>query len=165
MFAKLAPVVFVCGLALTGAMCSEGSSPTAPTPEPTPAPTPTPTTAAKGEVRISIVPNPVPFSGAAITDAAGCAGSKNTWFYEQVLSESGGAAVTFTGRSDNFDGRRVNNITNLNLVLPANGSTTIRSRWCSATSSEHTAQTTFTGRDASGNAVTATAGTVRLLKK
>jgi hypothetical protein len=173
MFANFARIVLVSGLALTGAMCSsDSSSPTAPTNDPAPDPTPPPATPnpppatpARGNVEVRIQPNPVPFSGRPITDAASCAGSKNTWFYEQILRETGGSSVTITGRTDSFDGRRVNNVTNLNIVVPANGSMTIRSRWCSATSAAHTAQTTFTGRDAAGNSISTSGGAVRLLAK
>src|SRR6266542_3760069 len=95
-----------------------GSSPTAPSaPAPTPAPTPTPAAPATASVQFAINPNPVPFSGQPITDSAGCAGSKNTWFYNQVATESGGAIVTFTSRVDKFDGRVVNTLTGLNLVV------------------------------------------------
>jgi hypothetical protein len=113
-------------------------------------------------VEVTINPNPVPFSGQPITDAAGCAGSKNTWFYEQVARETGGAAVTFTSRIDKFDGRVVNNTTNLSLVVPANGSLTIKSRWCSSQAVAHTAQTSFSGTDANGHSITVDAPTVNL---
>ena len=108
--------------------------------------TPTPI----GAVTITINPNPVPHSGAAITDAAGCVGVRYTWFYDQVLQETGGSTVTFTNRIDLFDDRETNNIGDLNIVVPANGSTTIRSRWCSSNRAAHTAQTRWTGTDAAG---------------
>jgi hypothetical protein len=104
---------------------------------------------------VTVNPNPVPFSGQPVTDAPSCAGSKNTWFYEQVLKETGGAAVTFTSRIDKFDERVVNTVTNLSLVVPANGSMSIQSRWCSAQGVAHTAQTTFTGTDTNGHSVSA----------
>jgi hypothetical protein len=116
-------------------------------------------------VQISVAPNPVPFSGAPITDAASCAASPNTWFYEQTLKEVGGAAVTFTGRVDRFDGSPVNTLTGLSIVVPANGSVTIRSRWCSVSANEHNAQTSFTGTDASGTQVSVTGPSVRLLAR
>jgi hypothetical protein len=113
---------------------------------------------------VTINPNPVPFSGQPITNVSSCANSKNTWFYDQVLRETGGSTVTFTQRVDKFDGNTVNNLTGLSIVVQANSSTTLSSRWCSATATDHTAESTFTGTDASGNTVTATAGTVRLMK-
>jgi hypothetical protein len=45
-------------------------------------------------VQVTVSPNPVPFSGQAITDIASCATRPNTWFYDQVLRETGGVAVT-----------------------------------------------------------------------
>ena len=36
----------------------------------------------------------MPFSGQPITDVASCNGRANTWFYDQVLRETGGVAVT-----------------------------------------------------------------------
>lgn len=147
---------------LLGAGCSDssptspspttGTSTTAPAPAPSPSPTPAPSPA--GAVTVTINPNPVPHSGAPITDAAGCRDVRFTWFYDQVLQETGGATVTFTNRIDLFDDRETNNIGNLNIVVPANGSTTIRSRWCSSAGTAHSAQTRWTGTDASGRAVT-----------
>jgi hypothetical protein len=104
-------------------------------------------------VQISINPNPVAHSGAPITDAAGCANVKYTWFYDQVFQETGGSAVTFTQRIDLFDDRETNNISNLNQVVPANGTSSIRSRWCSSTKAAHTAQTRWTGTDAAGRPI------------
>jgi hypothetical protein len=102
-------------------------------------------------VRVTINPNPVPHSGQAITDSAGCAGVKFTWFYEQILEETNGVAITFSDRQDFFDGRAVNTITNAGIQVPARGRISIRSRWCSSTGTAHTAQTNFSGRDAGGN--------------
>src|SRR5262245_33386313 len=61
-----------------------------PSPSPTPAPAPSPSPApspAVGRVEVVINPNPVPFSGQAITDVASCSTRPNTWFYDQVLRE------------------------------------------------------------------------------
>lgn len=158
----------VCGVALLSAMCSSDSSPTGPTATPvatpTPAPTPPPPApVANGRVEVSVVPNPVPFSGQPITDAAGCANSKNTWFYDQVLRETGGAEVTLRTRVDRFDGAAINNLS-VSIVVPANGSVTLKSRWCSVTAAEHSAQTSFTGADANGNSVSVTGPVVPLMK-
>ena len=143
-----------------------------PTPRPSPTPTPTPVPAPNvpapvgtvGKVQVTISPNPVPFSGQAITDIASCATRPNTWFYDQVLKESGGVAVTITRRVDTFDGA-AGTATNPNLRIAANGSTTIRTRWCSVSAAAHTAQSTFSGTDASGNAWTIAGPVVRLLAK
>jgi hypothetical protein len=144
------------GILLIAAGCSD-SSPTSPTPnspptatQPGPAPAPTPSPA--GAVTVSINPNPVPHSGATIADAPGCAGVRYTWFYDQVLRETGGSTVTFTNRIDLFDDRETNNRA-INVVVPANGSVTIQSRWCSSTRAVHSSQTRWTGTDASGRSV------------
>jgi len=135
-----------------------------PTPTPTANPTPDPTTSATGRVAVTINPNPVPFSGQPITDVASCSDRANTWFYEQVLRETGGVAVTVTERVDSFDGA-VTSRSNPGIRIPANGSSTIRTRWCSSSPSAHTAQTNFSGTDANGRTWTMTGATVRLQAK
>jgi hypothetical protein len=148
----LFPVV-ACVATMASISCSGGdSSPTAPSAPTTPASTPAPN--AKGSVQVTVRPNPVPFSGQPIPAVASCANLKNTWFYDQILQETGGVAVTFTSRIDKFDGRVVNSLSGLSLAVPASGSLTINSRWCSSQAVAHTAQTTFTGTDARGNAIT-----------
>ena len=137
----------------------------APTPTPTPTPTatanPTPATSGTGRVAVTINPNPVPFSGQPITDVASCRDRPNTWFYDQVLRETGGVAVTITERVDSFDGA-VTSRSNPGIRIPPNGSTTIRTRWCSSAATAHTAQTNFSGTDANGNTWNVTGPTVRL---
>jgi hypothetical protein len=165
MAARSGQLMLVCGIALASAMC--GDSPTAPTPTsslPEPAAPTTPATTSVGNVEVTARPNPVPFSGQPITDAAGCSGVKNTWFYEQELREVGGAEVTFRARVDTFDGFIVNDLSGLNIVVPPNGSIVLRSRWCSVTAQEHSARSRFTGTDARGNPITLTGPTVRLMK-
>jgi hypothetical protein len=115
-------------------------------------------------VTVAINPNPVPFSGQSITDVASCRDRPNTWFYDQVLRETGGVAVTITERVDSFDGV-VTSRSNPSLQIAANGSTTIRTRWCSASASAHTAQTSFTGTDANGRPWSVTGPTVNLSAK
>ena len=156
------------GLTAFAAIGCDGDSspPTAPTtPPPVVAPPPPPPVAARGQVAMSIVPNPVPYSGDRISDVAACVSSQNTWFYDQILTESGGAAVTFTQRIDLFDNTRTNDRSDLSIVVPANGSITLRTRWCSSTSAEHTAESRFNGKDAAGNEIGVTSGVVRLMKK
>ena len=75
-----------------------GSSPTAPSEAGAPP------GAAAASVAIAVNPDPVPFSGAPITDTPECANYVNTWFYQLVLQETAGNTVTFTQRIDNFDG-------------------------------------------------------------
>ena len=113
---------------------------------------------------MTVSPNPVPFSGQPITDLSSCANRSNTWFYDQVLRETGGVSVTVTRRVDTFDGA-AGSATNPNLRIAANGSTTVHTRWCSVSSSAHTAQTTFSGTDANGKAWTVTGPVVRLNAK
>ena len=115
-----------------------------PAPAPTPAPVPAPGTAL-GKIQITISPSPVPFSGQPITDIASCQNRPNTWFYDQVLKEVGGVAVTVTQRVDSFDGAS-SAPTNPGLRIAATGSTTIRTRWCSVSASAHTAQSPPAGR-------------------
>ena len=143
-----------------------GASP-APTPAPTPVPTATPTqpsNSSVGRVEVSVNPSPVPFSGQPISDISSCQNRPNTWFYDQVLRETGGVAVTVTERVDSFDGA-VTARSNPGLRIPANGSTTIRTRWCSSSSAAHTAQTNFNGTDANGRVWSVTGTTVRLLAR
>ena len=148
-------------------------SPTpSPTPRPSPTPTPTPVPApnqpapvgAKGNVQVTVSPNPVPFSGQPVSGVASCATRPNTWFYDQVLRETGGAAVTITRRVDSFDGA-AGTPTNPNLRIAANGTTTIPTRWCSVAATSHTAQSTFSGTDANGNPWSVTGPLVRLAAK
>jgi hypothetical protein len=140
--------------------CSNADSPTSPTPTangPVPQPptaTPPPSAVPSGAVQITINPNPVPHSGVPIADAPGCRDVRYTWYYDQVFRETGGSAVTLTNRIDLFDDRETNNIGNLNLVVAANGTNQIRSRWCSSSKGPHSAQTRWAGTDASGKAIT-----------
>jgi hypothetical protein len=159
-------LLLLCGAALLCATCNE-SSPTGPSTTTPPTTTPPATTLppSTGSVKVEIMPNPVPFSGQPVTDAGpGCQGVKNTWFYDQVLTESGGSEVTFRNRTDTFDGFVVNEISGLNIVVQANGTLTLHSRWCSGNPTEHTARSSFTGTDAAGKMVTVTGPIVRLMK-
>ena len=150
----------------TGSVPSRTSNPVGtPTPAPTPTPSPSPSTgSATGAVQVTVSPNPVPFSGQAITDISSCVNRPNTWFYDQVLRETGGVAVMVTRRVDTFDGA-AGSATNPNLRIAANSSTTVRTRWCSVSSSAHTAQSTFSGTDANGKAWSVTGPLVRLQAK
>lgn len=150
------------GLVHTG--CG-GGSPTAPAPTPPPATAPQPPPVqGTGAIEITIVPNPVKYSGQPVTDDPACANRNNTWYYEQVIKEVGGADVVLTNRVDTFDGWPVYERSNLDIKVPAKGEITIKTRWCSASASEHNAHTTFSGKDSKGNPVQATGGVVRLLK-
>jgi hypothetical protein len=153
---------FVCAAMLASASCTQSESPTAPSETPPPASTPAPAPTS-GAITITIQPNPVPFSGQPITDAAGCASSRNTWFYDQIIKETGGVDVIFTSRIDKFDGRVVNNTTNIAVSVPANGQNITKSRWCSGQGVAHTAQTSWNGRDARGNVVNIDGPVVNLM--
>jgi len=156
-------LVFVCMTALVAVSCTSDKTPNAPDDPPAPqsAPPPASNTNATADVSVEVRPNPVPFSGAPITDAASCAGSPNTWFYDQTFTEKTGVAVRFTSRTDMFDGRVTNNGA-ADISVPAKGTATIKSRWCSAASVSHTAKTTFTGTDANGHTIVVTGGDVQL---
>ena len=154
-------IVAAAAFAFAASACSN-DSPTSPTPTsstttpPTasgPPPPSTPAPSPAGAITVQINPNPVPHSGARIPDAPGCANVQFTWFYDQVISETGGSAVTLTNRIDLFDDRETNNRA-VNIVVPANGSTTIQTRWCSSARTGHSAQTRWTGTDASGRSIT-----------
>ena len=159
-------LVLVCVTAVAAVSCTTDSTPNAPdSAQPQEQPSPTPANPnGTANVNIDIRPNPVPFSGAPITDAASCSGSPNTWFYDQVFTETAGVAVKFTNRTDTFDGRVTNNGAT-DVSVPAKGTVTIKSRWCSAAAVSHTAKTTFTGTDANGHTINASGGDVQLRSK
>jgi hypothetical protein len=160
-------LVLVCVTAVAAVSCTTDNTPNAPDsaqPQQQSSPTPPANPNGTANVNIEIRPNPVPFSGAPITDAASCSGSANTWFYDQVFTETAGVAVKFTNRTDTFDGRVTNNGA-ADVSVPANGTVTIKSRWCSAAAVSHTAKTTFTGTDANGHTINASGGDVQLRSK
>ena len=132
---------------------AQNPTPTQPGPTPAPTPTPTPTPSPVGAVTISVNPNPVPHSGVPVADVAGCRNVPYTWYYDQVFQETGGSTVTFTQRIDLFDERETNNISNLNIVVSANGTNSIRSRWCTSAKIQHSAQTRWIGTDAAGRSI------------
>jgi len=160
--ATYARVLLICAAALISVTCKDTESPTAPSSTPPPAPTLPPST---GSVKVEVDPNPVPFSGQPVTDAGpGCNNVKNTWFYDHVFTETGGSEVTFTNRTDTFDGFVVNELSGLKIVVQANGTLILHTRWCSGNPTEHTARSSFTGTDASGKIVTVTGPIARLMK-
>lgn len=144
-------------IAILVASCSKNGSPTSPSGQDVTLPN------ATGSVRVSINPNPVPFSGVPVTDTPGCATLPNTWYYDQVFTESAGAAVTLTSRIDYFDGFSVNNIQGISIDVPPRGSTTLRARWCSGNKTTHTAQSTFSGVDSRGNPVVVNTPVIKLM--
>ena len=142
-------------IAILVASCSKNGSPTSPSDPSLPN--------ATGSVRVNINPNPVPFSGVPVTDTPGCATLPNTWYYDQVFTESAGAAVTLTSRIDFFDGFSVNNIQGISIDIPAKGTTALKARWCSGNATGHTAQSTFSGVDSRGNAVVVNTPVIKLM--
>ena len=156
-------LLLITGAALLCVTCSD-SSPTEPS-STTPPPAGPVLPPSTGSVKVEIVPNPVPFSGQPVTDAGpGCNGVKNTWYYDQVFTESGGSEVTFRNRIDTFDGFTINELSGLNIVVQANGTLTLHTRWCSVNPIDHVARSSFTGTDASGKMVTVTGPNVNLMK-
>ena len=143
-------------IAIVVASCGKGS-PTSPSGGDPQLPNPT------GSVRVNINPNPVPFSGAPVTDDPGCAALPNTWYYDQVFTETAGNAVTLTARTDFFDGFSVNIINGISIDIPARGSLDLRARWCSANKTQHTAQSTFSGVDSHGNQVVVNTPVIKLM--
>jgi hypothetical protein len=137
--------------------CSKGGSPTSPSSQTPDLPN------ATGSVQVAINPNPVPFSGAPVTDTPDCAAKPNTWYYDQVFTETAGVAVTITSRIDFFDGFAVNNIQGIAINVPAKGSATVKARWCSGNRTNHTAQSTFSGVDSQGGLITVNTPVIKLL--
>lgn len=161
-------IVAVCVTALTAASCgSIEPSPTAPTPVPSPAPSPSPSPSpapapsGPGRLEVTVIPNPVAWSGTPIV-GAGCDGVTNTWFYNQVLKNTGGKTIVVSDRADFFNNRPVSTRTNLGITIAPGTESTVTTRWCSASVGPHTAKTDFTGRDSDGAAVAFNGATVTL---
>jgi len=142
-------------IAIVSVSCSK--SPTSPSGKDPDLPSPT------GSVRVSINPNPVPFSGVPVTDTPGCATLPNTWYYDQVFTETAGNAVTLTARTDFFDGFSVNIIQGIAIDVPAGGQTVLKARWCSGNKTTHTAQSTFSGVDSRGAPVIVNTPVIKLM--
>jgi hypothetical protein len=151
-------LVFLLALLMVSSACSSSSNPAGPSDNGQ-----SQTPGATGTVRATVNPNPVPFSGTPITDVAGCAGRNHTWYYELTLEETSGSPVTFHSQIDAFDGFVVNNLSGLQINVPANGSVSLNPRWCSSTNAKHTAQHTFTGTDAKGTRITLQSQLVNLM--
>lgn len=161
-----AALVIACSVALLSASCgSIEPSPTGPTPvaspAPDPAPSPAPEPSGPGRLEVTIVPNPVPWSGQPIE---GCS-RPNTWFYDQVLRNTGGATVTIGDRADYMNGAKVSERSGLGIVLAPGAERRIQTRWCSANATEQNTRTDFFGSDEAGNRINFTGPTVRLLAK
>jgi hypothetical protein len=156
---RLYAVAVICLAALVASGCAGSeSSPTAPSSTDA-APPAEP--GSPGRMSVSISPNPVPWSGAAVS---GC-NLANRWHYEQVLTNTGGTTVTVSDRVDFFNGTEVRRRADLGIVLEPGAEARIATEWCSSNNIEHRAQTNFSGSDAGGNPVTVAGTTVRLQPK
>jgi hypothetical protein len=108
-------------------------------------------------------PEPVPYSGRAITDVTSCRILPHTWFYKQTVFNNTGKKITVTERENFFDGRFVSK--GGGFTLEANQSITLDTRWCSGYPTFHYAQTRFKARDEEGNPLTLSGPWVRLQPK
>lgn len=124
-------------------------------------PVPTDPTASP-RMHILIEPEPVTHSGVPVPVASCATNHPYTWYYDQVLSNDTGLAVTLTQRENFFDGRYTS--TNPEVVqIRGNGTVIIHTRWCSGYAKPHYAQTRFKGRDETGEPIEMSAPWVRLL--
>lgn len=90
-------------------------------------------------MRITITPNPVPETPAAII--AGCDSSTPyRWRWDQVLENTGSGSVTFTQRVNFFDGTQVSAPT-FTLTLSPGEKHTQTTNWCSGVDTAHTFRT------------------------
>ena len=114
------------------------------------------------KIHIMINPEPVTHSGVPVPIVSCATNHPYTWYYDQVLVNDTGLAITFTQRENFFDGRYSS--TNPEVIqIRGNGTVTIHSRWCSGYAKPHYAQTRFKGRDETGEPIEIGAPWVRLL--
>ncbi|HEY6360380.1 MAG TPA: hypothetical protein VIX63_04710 [Vicinamibacterales bacterium] len=119
-----------------------------------PAPEPN---AEPGTLEVEVTPNPVPWSGAQISDG-GCGDVPNTWFYSQVLRNTSESTIVVSDRTDYFNNREVSRRSNLGITLDPGAQTAVTTRWCSASSGFQTAQTNWSVTDTTTAAVLTVAG-------
>ena len=112
-------------------------------------------------MHIVINPEPVPHSGEPVP-VAGCANHPYTWYYDQVLVNDSGLAITFTQRENFFDGR-YSSASDEAIQIRGNGTVTLHTRWCSGYAKPHYTQTRFKGRDETGEPIEISGPWVRLL--
>ena len=123
-------------------------------------PVPTdPSTSTK--IHIMIEPEPVTHSGVPVP-VAGCDNHPYTWYYDQVLVNDSGLALTFTQRENFFDGRYTSTNTQA-INIRGNGTVRISTRWCSGYAKPNYTQTRFKGRDETGEPIEISGPWVRLL--
>ena len=114
-----------------------------------PMPTP-PNTHFRVSVRVD--PNPVPYSGVPVA-LFSCRDNRHTWYYDQLLSTDTGIGVTLTERENFFDGRFVSR-NPTTIRIEGNNGAKLQTRWCSAFTGPHYAQTRFKGKDDNGEVIT-----------
>ena len=113
-------------------------------------------------MHIVIEPEPVTHSGVPVPIVSCQTNHPYTWYYEQVLINDSGLAITFNQRENYFDGRYTS--TNPEVIqIRGNGTVKIQTRWCSGYGKPHYAQTKFKGRTEDGNPIEFSAPWVRLL--
>jgi len=112
-------------------------------------------------MHITINPEPVTYSGVPVP-LFSCRNNPHTWYYDQVLINDSGLAITFTERENYFDGRFVSSNKEA-IRVASNSGVTLHTRWCSAYPKPHYAQTRFNGRGEDGEPITISASWVRLL--
>ena len=120
-------------------------------------------------LQIVAVPNPVPFSGAPATSfnsLGDCRGNPNTWFYDEILTETAGVAVRLTSEI-RFQNGAFRAELSANLVIPARGSITRSGAggWCVGAPVQWTQRLDYRGTDANGHTITVTGPTVTLLAR
>ena len=136
---RLLAACVLAACAATAACSSKYSTPTAPS--------------GTASVQATSSPNPAPWSGAPITAVPECAGFANTWFFNTVLTETTGVAVTLTSQVNVLDGAERPAVIS-SILVSARGTTTLNRQFCFAGANQHTVQSTFTGNDANGHSIT-----------
>lgn len=114
------------------------------------------------KMHITIEPEPVTHSGVPVPTVSCQTNHPYTWYYEQVLVNDRGLALTLNQRENFFDGRYTS--TNPEVIqIRGNGTVRIQVKWCSGYAKPHYAQTRFKGRDETGEPIEFSAPWVRLL--
>ena len=113
-------------------------------------------------MHIVIEPEPVTHSGVPIPIASCDTNHPYTWFYDQVLINDRGLALTLTQRENFFEGRYTSTNPQVIQIRP-NGTVRIQTRWCSGYAKPHYTQTRYKGRDETGEPIEFSGPWVRLL--
>jgi hypothetical protein len=116
-------------------------------------------------LKVKIDPPVVYMSGRPILDVPSCRdsalASKNTWFYDQIISTETGVPITITERENFFDGRFASRVKDT-IKIGGNSGYTIHSRWCSGYNTFHYVQTRLKGQDDYGERFVLEGPVVRL---